>query len=246
MLRALRAAAASRFASALLAASLAVLAGAAPAFAAGDFEEGERLFRNDRPEEAAPYLERATAEAQPDERAWLYLGLAYQQAGRLDEALKAFRSGSASALRFRHLFYYDLGNVYLLQGKNAFALEMFGSALEIAPDFADAYLNRANARLAVRDYPGARDDYGRYLELEPGSAQRASIEEVLRRLSAGIEESTRAAAEEEARRIAAAEARKALLDQVAASLKAAADETTSLSTGSGAVQGYEDELTLDD
>jgi len=222
------------------------LALAAPACAAGDFEEGERLFREDKPREAALRLERAAAEAQPDERSWLYLGLSYQQLGRLDEAAQAFRKGTTSALRFRHLYFYDLGNVYLLQGKNAFAAEMFGSALEIDPNFSEAYLNRANARIAVRDYAGARSDYGRYLELEPGSAQRASIEEVVRRLGEGIEAEARAAAEEEARRIAAEQARQALIDQVTASLRAAADETQNLSSGSGSVQEYGDELELED
>ena len=106
-------------------------------------------------------------------------------------------------------------------------------------------MNRANSKIAVKDYSGARDDYSKYIELVPGSSQRASIEEVLRRLAAGIEEEQRFEAEAEARKLAAEEARKALLDQVAASLKASADETTNLSSGSGAVQGYDDELQLD-
>jgi colicin import membrane protein len=229
----------------LAAAVLVTLAAAGGAHAAGAFDDGERLFREDKPKEAVAYLERAVAEPGADERAWLYLGLSYQQLGRLDEAVQSFRKGSASAVRFRHLFFYDLGNVYILQGKNAFAIEMLGEALVSDPSFANAYLNRANARLSVKDYPGAMDDYARYLELAPGSAQRASIEEVMRRLSAGIEDARRAGAEADARRIAAEEARKALLDQVAASLKAAADETKNLSSGSGAVQGYGDELQLD-
>jgi colicin import membrane protein len=229
----------------LAAAVLVALAAAGGAFAAGAFDEGERLFREDKPKEALAYLEKAVAEPGADEKAWLYLGLSYQQLGRLDEAVQAFRKGSAGALRFRHLFFYDLGNVYILQGKNTFAIEMLGEALVSDPSYANAYLNRANARLSVRDYPGAKDDYSRYLELVPGSAQRASIEEVIRRLSTGIEDAKRVEAEADARKAAADEARKALLDQVAASLKAAADETKNLSSGSGAVQGYGDELQLD-
>jgi len=221
-------------------------AGLRAACEAGAFEEGERLFRADDPKAAIAYLERAVAEPGADERAWLYLGVAYQQLGRFEDAARSFRAGSAVAARFKHLFFFDLGNVYALQGKNAFAAEMYGSALEANPSFSDAYLNRANARLSIRDYTGARDDYQRYLELAPNSAQRASIEEILRRLAAGIEEALRQASEAEARRLAAEEARKALLEQVAASLKAAADETTSLSSGSGAVQGYGDELQLEE
>jgi tetratricopeptide (TPR) repeat protein len=225
---------------------LAALAAASGAFAAGAFDEGERLFRENKPKEAAAALERAAAEPGADERALLYLGLAYQQLGRLDEAAQSFRKGAASALRFKAVFLYDLGNVYLIQGKNAFAAEILGQAIEVDPGLAGAWLNRANARLSTKDYAGARDDYSKYLELAPDSAQRAQIEEVVRRLSAGIDEAKRLAAEEEARKAAAEEARKALLDQVSASLKASADETKSLSSGSGAVQGYGDELKLDE
>jgi len=229
------------FASVLLAA-----AAASGARAAGAFDEGERLFRENRPKDAAAQLERAVSEPGVDERAWLYLGLSYQQLGRLDDAAQAFRKGAAAASRFKHLFLFDLGNVYLLQGKNSFAAEMYGEALEVDGALAGAYLNRANARIATKEYKGARDDYARYLELEPASGQRAAIEEIMRRLDAGIADAAKAAAEAEAKRLAAEEARKALLDQVSASLKAAADETTSLSTGSGAVQGYGDELQLED
>lgn len=230
----------------LLVFSLAAFFAAGSLGAASSFDEGERLFREDKPKDAVAYLEKAVTEPGTDERAWLYLGLAYQQLGRLDDAAQAFRKGGASSSRFRHLFLFDLGNVYLLQGKNSFAAEMYGEAIEASPSLADAYLNRANARIAVKEFPLARDDYRKYLELVPDSSQRAAIEELIRRLEGGIAEATRLAAEAEAKRIADEEARKALLDQVAASLKAAADETTSLSSGSGAVQGYNDELQLED
>jgi tetratricopeptide (TPR) repeat protein len=219
---------------------------AAAAFCSGPFDEGERLFRDNKPAEAAPLLEKAIQEPGADERAWLYLALSYQQLGRLDEASAVLRKGLGQALRFKPLFYYDLGNVFALQGKNAFASDMFGQAIEADGAFSAAFLNRANARLSVKDYEGAREDYRRYLELEPGSAQRASIEELLRRLEAGIAETERLAAEAEAKREAEARARQELLDRMSASLKASADETTSLSAGAGSVQGYGDELKLDE
>jgi Flp pilus assembly protein TadD len=77
---------------------------AAGGVVAGAFDEGERLFRADKPKEAIAYLERAILEPGIDERAWLYLGIAYQQLGRLDDAARSFRAGSAVASRFKHLF----------------------------------------------------------------------------------------------------------------------------------------------
>ncbi len=228
----------------IAAAAAAVLSiGAARADA---FADGERLFRADKPSEALPVLERAVLDQGVDERAWLYLALTYQQLGRLDEASATLRKGLGQSLRFKALFYYDLGNVFILQGKNSFAVDMLGQAIGIDGAYAPAFLNRANARLSVKDYAGAREDYGRYLELEPASPQRASIEQLIDRLGAGIAETERVKAAEEAKKVAEEEARKALLDKMAASLKAAADETTSISAGAGDVQGYGDELKLDE
>jgi tetratricopeptide (TPR) repeat protein len=214
--------------------------------AAGAFDEGERLFRENRPAEAAPVLERAIQEQGSDERAWLYLATSYIQLGRLDEASSVLRKGLGQSLRFKSLFYYDLGAIFVLQGKNSFAADMFTQAIEIDGAYAPAFLNRANARLSVKDYAGAGADYRRYLELEPGSSQRASIEELLARLDKGIAETARVAAEAEARKQAEEAARKELLDRMSASLKAAADETTSISAGAGEVQGYGDEIKLDE
>jgi tetratricopeptide (TPR) repeat protein len=214
--------------------------------AAPAFDEGERLFRDNRPAEAAPLLEKAILDPATDERAWLYLALSYQQLGRLDEASAVLRKGLGQALRFKYLFYYDLGNIFALQGKNSFAADMFTQALGVDSSYAPALLNRANSRLAVKDYEGARGDYRHYLELEPGSAQKANIQEILRRLDSGIAETQKAAAEAEARRLADESARKELMDRMSASLKAAADETTSIAAGAGSVQGYGDDIKLDE
>lgn len=229
----------------LAAAAFAALASAALA-AVGSFDEGERLFREDKPAEAAPVLEKAILDPGTDERAWLYLALSYQQLGRLDEAATALRKGLGQAVRFKSLFYYDLGNIFALQGKNAFAADMFTQAVDIDGAYAPAFLNRANARLSIKDYPGAGSDYRRYLELEPSSGQRANIEELLKRLDRGIAEAERVAAEAEAKRQAEESARKELIDRMSASLKAAADETTSISAGAGNVQGYGDEIKIDE
>jgi tetratricopeptide (TPR) repeat protein len=214
--------------------------------AADSFSDGERLFRADKPAEALPSLEKAVLEQGVDERAWLYLALSYQQLGRLDEASAALRKGLGQATRFKALFYYDLGNVFILQGKNSFAVDMLAQAIGLDGAYAPAFLNRANARLATKDYAGAKDDYGRYLELEPASPQRPAIEQMIDRLGAGIAETERAKAAEEAKKLADEEARRAFLDKMASSLKAAADETTSISAGAGDVQGYGDELKLDE
>lgn len=213
---------------------------------AGSFEEGERLFREDQPAQAAPLLEKALLESGTDERAWVYLGVCYIQLGKLDQAAAVFRKGLAAAVRYKGELYYNLGVVYVQQGKNAFAVDMFGEAIAVNPAFASAFLNRANARVNIKDFPGAVTDYRRFLDLEPGSPKRPQIESLIGLLERSAAEAARLAAEAEAKRQAEEAARQALIDQMAAALKESADETKSVSAGLGSARGYEDELKLDE
>ncbi|HTX74005.1 MAG TPA: tetratricopeptide repeat protein [Rectinemataceae bacterium] len=228
------------------AAFAALCAVARPAWAAGSFEEGERLFRADRPADAIPVLEQAVGEAGVDEHAWVYLALCYQELGRYDQAVSTLRRGLPQATRLKAVFYFDLANVFVLQGKNSFAVDTYGQAIDADGSYAPAFLNRANARIVLKDYQNAASDYRRYLDLMPNDPQRPQIEELLKRLDAGIATAQAAAAAAEAQKQAEEAAKKALMDQVTASLKAAADETTSLSAGAGDVQGYTDELKIDE
>jgi len=214
--------------------------------AAAPFEEGERLYRYGKAAEAAPLLERAILDPGADQNAWLYLAGCYVKLGRLDEASATLRKGLGRATTSKGLFLVFLGDVYVLQGKNSFAADSFTQALGVDASLSDAYLQRATARMALKDYKGAREDYSRYVELEPGSAKRPSIEALVAKLDAGIAETDRLAAEAEAKKQAEEAARKELIDKMAASLKASADETQSLSAGAGDVQGYGDELKIDE
>jgi tetratricopeptide (TPR) repeat protein len=212
---------------------------------AGTFDKGEQFFRENRPQDAIALLEQAVTEPGVDERAWLYLALSYQELGRYDDAAAALRKGLPQALRFKALFYFDLANVFVLQGKNTFAVDTFGKAIDVDGSYAPAYLNRANARIVLKDYPNAASDYRRFLDLAPNDPQRPQIEELLKRLDAGIAEAKAAEAAAEAKKVAEEAAKKALMDQVSASLKASADETTSISAGTGAVQGYNNDLKIE-
>lgn len=216
------------------------------AWSAGAFEEGEALFRQDRPKDAIPALERAVTQDGVDERAWLYLADCYQMVGRYDDAVATLRHGLPQALRFKSLFYFNLANIFVLQGKNSFAVDSFGQSIDADGSYAPAFLNRANARLVLKDYQNAATDYRQFLTLAPNDPQRPQIEELLKRLDTGIAQAQAAAAAAEAKKLADEAAKKALMDQVTASLKAAADDTINLSEGAGQVQGYNDELKIDE
>lgn len=217
------------------------------AASASDFSErGIKLFMENKPQEAVAVLDMASKEPGADERLFLYLGIAYQQMGKWDEAIASFRKGLAKASTYKHQFLFNIANSFYAQGRNAFALEYYDQALAERGDYAQAYLNRANAKMRLGDHGGAVADYSLYLSLDPGSAQAAEIRRLIELLGNKAAEADRLKAEAEARKLAEQQAKQALLDEVSRSLLEAAEATTNLSAGSGDVQGYDSDLSLDD
>ncbi|MDR1429346.1 MAG: tetratricopeptide repeat protein [Spirochaetaceae bacterium] len=218
---------------------------AAEIFPQNSFSRGEELFLADKPGEALPLLEAAVSEDAAHVRAALYLGMAYMQLNRNDEAIAAFRkilprSGNQSAL-----VAFNLGNVYFIKGESVFAEQFYTQAVQQDPSYAPAWLNRANARIKNGSLADAVSDYEQYLVLEPRSPKRASIESLMSliRNEFRTEEERRLAAEREAAE--AAGRRQRLLEEVAASLQAAAEESRGLSAGSESVLDYEGEFELE-
>ena len=217
-----------------------------PVHPADFYEEGMRLFNENRPAEAAPVLERASREPGVDEKVFLNLGFAYYQLGRYDEAITAYRRGLDMATKERHRFLFDIGVVFTAQGRIAFAIEYYDQAIAASPGYAPAYKNRANARLKLGDQAGAISDYAIFLTLAPSDPDADSIRLLIALLDARATEAAARVAADAAALLAAEAARKAALDAVTASLLEAAGSTTNLSTGSGDAQGYDTDLSLDE
>jgi tetratricopeptide (TPR) repeat protein len=218
----------------------------APIHASDLSDRAIKLFMENKPKEAAPMLEMATNETGADEKLALYLGIAYQQLGRWDDAISAFRKGLGSSFQYRHLYLFNIANSFFAQGRNSFALEYYDQAIAVRNDYAPGYLNRASAKMRLGDQSGAIVDYSRYLSLDPGSAQAAEIRKLLDLLGTKIADAERKKAEEQAKALAEEQAKQAMLDEVTRSLLQAAESTTNLSAGSGDAQGYDADLSLDE
>jgi tetratricopeptide (TPR) repeat protein len=209
------------------------------------FKTGEDFFLNDKPGEAVRHLERAVEEDPAHVTAFLYLGMAYTQLDRLDEAIAAYRKilprGGAETVRIA----YNLGNAYYARGDMDLACRYYTQAIEADPAYGPAYLNRANSLVKSGALKEALSDYERYLALEPRSAKRSQIERLAAfiREAFAAEERRRILAEEAAR--AEAERRQRLLEEVSASLQAAAENSKGLSSGTEDVEGYEGEFELE-
>ncbi|MDR0656566.1 MAG: tetratricopeptide repeat protein [Treponema sp.] len=222
-----------------------MLLGTAALFGQSSFVRGEELFVNDKPGEALAFLEAAVAENPANIRASLYLGIVYQQLNMLDEAIVVYRHVLPRAGKDTALIAYNLGNAYYTRGIISSAEEFYTKALDADPVHAPSYLNRANVRLKQGALRDAISDYELYLSLAPLSPKRPRIEQLLASIRAEFAAAERRRIMEEARAAEEAGRKQRLLEDVAASLQSAAEETRGLSTGSEDIQGYESEFELE-
>ena len=199
-----------------LAAFLAVFA-TTWAFGQAHFATAQDLFMQNRPREAATYLELTIFEDPTNVMAFLYLGIVYEQLGMLDEAITVYRQVLDNAGPLTANVANNLGNVFFRRGNIDDAEEMFTRAILADRTFAAAYLGRANIRLQRGLLNEAVADYQQYLIFAPRSPQRVPIEQVINHIRAEFMEAERqrmvaaeaarmAAIEAERQRMAAEEA----------------------------------------
>ena len=213
--------------------------------AQSSFTKGEELFMQNKPQEAVPFLESAVAEDPAHVQAFLYLGIAYQQLNKLDNAIAAYLKilprGGIETPRIA----YNLGNAYFTKGDFVQARRYYTQAIETDASFSSAYLNRANALVKRGELKDAIGDYEMYLDLEPYSSKREQI----RKLLAFIKEEFETAEQQKIMAEAAVKAeqdrRRRLLEEVSDSLQAAAEDSKSLSAGTENVQDYSGEFELE-
>jgi tetratricopeptide (TPR) repeat protein len=202
-------------------------------------QEGEKLFLQNRPQEALPLLEQALYENPDNERLYLYLGIVYEQLASPDKSIQVMRRGLSVARGVKDLLYFNLGNNLFRQKEYTLAEQMYSNALEVNRLMEDAYLNRDNARLELESYANARADYIEYLRLAPATPQREPIEKLISLLGGMLDEAERLQQEELARQ-------KALLNEVLNSLQNASEDTRNLSAGSEDIQEQYDEVDIED
>ncbi len=232
------------------------------------FQRGEKFFLENNPREAVPLLEQALVQEPRNEVIYLYLGIAYEQLGNHDQAIRIMKRGLDYALQYKDLLYFNIGNNYLAKGESEQAIEMYTQALETNGSLADAYLNRANLEVKLDRLEDALKDYTAYLNLVPDSPQRPQIERMMALLASirqerearRVAEEKRKQEEEEHRRITEEKRRKeeeqkrleeearqkALLEAVLSSLRASSDETTNLSAEKEDIREKREETDIDD
>jgi tetratricopeptide (TPR) repeat protein len=201
-------------------------------------QQGEQLFLENKPREALPHLEKALYENPQEEKIYLYLGIVYEQVGDTEKSIQILKRGLNVSQAYKDLFYYNLGNNHFRRQEFTVAEQMYSNALAINGALEVAYLNRANSRLELEEFPEARQDYIDYLRLDPDTPQRANIEKIIALLGQAIEEA-------ESKRLEELERQKALLNEVLDTLKNASEDTRNLSAGSEEIQEEYEEIDIE-
>jgi tetratricopeptide (TPR) repeat protein len=224
-----------------------------PLYSLSFFEDGEKLFLENRPNEALVKLEAALGEEKGNEMVYLYLGIIYEQLGDYNKAVSILELGLPFAGSQREKFYFNLGNNYFMLEKHARAEEMYSRILKSDSGYSSAYLNRANTRMRMEKYKDAVADYNRYLSLRPSAPQRQEIQQLISLLTAQFAGEERLKAEEERRKQEEMQReerekkrQEELLKQVLSSLENATGDTTSFTAGSETIEVVEEELDIED
>lgn len=162
-----------------------------PAARNEDFEKGEELFLLNRPGKAIEYFEKSLESAAGvDPKVYVYLGICHYQTGDYAKSLEVCARGMKAEGADRKILAYNAGNSCYALGDYRRAEENYAAALGEDGGYSPAVLNRANALLRLERYSDAREGYAKYLEMEPNTAQREKIEELIGLLAQEIESSS--------------------------------------------------------
>lgn len=98
------------------------------------------------------------------------LGLAYQERGFLDEAIREFTTAIALGPNMAKN-HYNIGRAYEEKGLFENAIDAYKKAVELNPEYTDAYFNLANLYMRLQLRKDAIDAYRRVIELDPADLE---------------------------------------------------------------------------
>jgi predicted O-linked N-acetylglucosamine transferase (SPINDLY family) len=143
---------------------------------------GVLMLREERPEEAAVWLEKAVRSAPTVPAFHNNLGIALKKLGKLDEATQCYRQALALLPGFAEA-HNNLGNALEGQGRLEEAAECYRRALASKPDFAYAHNNLGNVLQSLGSPSEAEQSFRRAIALDPAyHAAHFGLGNVLRHL----------------------------------------------------------------
>lgn len=151
-----------------------------------DYEKAEEFYTLNQPKDAIPLYEKCIEESGINPAIYIHLGVAYYQTGDFTRSLACCVKGLSKSNTDHKILAYNAGNSAYALANFARAEASYTLAIKEDETFAPAYLNRANAQLRQDHLQAAKDNYIKYLELDPQTEQRGEIERLLALLDAEI------------------------------------------------------------
>jgi tetratricopeptide (TPR) repeat protein len=131
---------------------------------------GERLLREGNYAQAIQTLERAALLLPRDARAWNHLGLAYHNAGRLDDAVKAYQQALALDRNLAAV-HYNLGCLHLERNNTPAALAELISFTGFHPNAPEGWAKLGTAQLRAHQLDAAEKSFRQAVKLDPRCAE---------------------------------------------------------------------------
>ena len=125
----------------------------------------------------------ASADFERAARAYIDNGLAAARAGRYDEAITRFNYASRLESKHRPEAYLNRGVAYEKKGESLKAVNDYSEAIQLRPDYAEAYLRRGYVfGQKLNDYGKAKQDWEKAAALDPqgkiGQDARANLKKL--------------------------------------------------------------------
>jgi len=128
------------------------------------------FLKNTRQDEAVPLLEKYLEKVPDDPRAWVGLGVGYEDEKRFPDAQKAFERALQADPKYADAE-YQLGILISLNGNSAQAMEHFERAIQINPNHALALAKVGNLYLQSGQFEKAREALLKAESLDPNNRE---------------------------------------------------------------------------
>ena len=142
-------------------------------------EEATRLNQRGQFEKVIPLLEPHKADPKNDSALFFNeLGVAYRRAGKLSEAVQAYRS-ALSREPGNPVIMKNLGDTFYLKKEYPQAMEQYQKVLQSNPRFQQAHSSLGLVYYQMQKYPEALEEFEIVLKLDPKDEQAQKFREAI-------------------------------------------------------------------
>ncbi|MDH5742026.1 MAG: tetratricopeptide repeat protein [Candidatus Aminicenantes bacterium] len=106
------------------------------------------------------------------------IGDIYLRQGKFESAQSYFEQ-SIELLPDNEILAYNVGEIYFANQKLVEAIQYYGIAIQIKPDWSPPYYRRGLVYLNKTDYQSAKEDFQKFLEIDPNSELSQTVRNML-------------------------------------------------------------------